>query len=861
MNESYDRIPSPVYPEKWENATWKLGANYDAESGVTTFAVHAPAAQHVVLEIFPEAIGAEAMLRVDMAKSYEGVWRASLTGAGHGTYYGYRCWGANWPHTDSWTPGSLEGFKSDRDWDFNHFNPNKVLLDPYAKEVSHTPLEPKLAEYGFDENVFGTGPTEWEGKAVREIDSAKWAPKGIVIVDETDTGVCINRGGQDIAIYEVHVKQLTMHPSASNLEEIFKGEKGFEELKNVPEELRGTYAGAAYMAPYLKALHINTIELLPVHETDSDQMGEHNGTTNNWGYQTLNFFSPTRDYSYDKSPGGPTREFKQMVRAFHEHGIGVYIDVVFNHTSEGGNWNGDPEAAGFVSFGGFGTAEYYDLAEGGVLHDAATGSGNQTNFASPIMCKLTSDSLRYWHEEMGVDGFRFDLAPVLGRMPEIFDVSDWEGRKSFFRGHPLVTRIGRLAKEHHFHVVAEAWDLWGYEVGNFPAEWGEWNGRYRDSIRCFLKGDGNTADFINVFNGDWNGFNHKEGPQKSVSFVTAHDGFTMMDLVSFNEKDNNQEYPFGPSDGGSDNNDSWDSGGDLAMRRTRWRNFMLTLFFSRGVPMIVGGDEFGRTQNGNNNPWNLNTVGIWNNWAQTTSNAPTQLPVDPRDESVKGYYDVVGQTHAPEDINPLFRFTRYVTNLRSLDPTLRQPSWGDGKLHDDDVTYLFFKPDYSGPPVDGDRAVCVVIDGKGIGGSEYMFMINMTDQNVDFTVPGQPDPGRPGLSWLNIIDTGEWAESVSNFWVPGMAKAIEGNYTVEPWTIAVLVAADESSPLFSNVELDQIKLPYPDKIFKKDRIIPPTVNLVSLDIEEDDENADRADSGDDEEGCGAGDYAEVPESE
>lgn len=855
MSVNEDQTPRLHNLQDWESASWRLGANFDEESGVTTFGVYAPMAEHVTLEIFLDPIGAEAILRVDMAKSYEGVWRASLLGAGHGTYYGYRCWGKNWPYLESWRPGTLEGFQADRDEYGNHFNPNKVLLDPYALEVSHTPMNPKLEEMGFNKNIFGTGSTVWEGKQVRELDSAKWAPKGIVVSDRTDTGQGINREGQDICLYEVHVKQLTMHPSASKLEEIFSDELGFDEVKNVPEELRGTYAGAAYMAPYLKALNINTIEFLPVHETDSDQVGDNNGSTNNWGYQTLNFFSPNRDYSSDKSPGGPTREFKEMVRTFHEHGIGVFIDVVFNHTAEGGNWDADPNNAGFTTFGGFGTAEYYDLAEGGAIHDAATGSGNQTNFSSPGMCSLTADSLKYWHEAMGVDGFRFDLAPVLGRMPELFDESDWAGRKRFFRGHPLLTRIGRKAKENNFRVVAEAWDLWGYEVGNFPAEWGEWNGRYRDAIRCFLKGDGNTSEFINVFNGDWAGFGHKEGPNKSINFVTAHDGFTMMDLVSFNAKDNNQEYPFGPSDGGSDNNNSWDSGGDLSLRRTRWRNFIVTLFFSRGVPMIVGGDEFGRTQNGNNNPWNLNTVGVWNNWAQAASNAPTQVPVDPRDETINGYYDVIGQTAAPEKINPLFRFTRYVARLRSLDPTLRQPTWGNGELHDDDVTYLFFKPDLSGAPEEGDRAVCVLIDGKGIGGSEYLFMLNMSDSNVDFDVPEEPDPNRPQLKWFNIIDTGDWAEEVSNFWVPSMAMPIEGNYTVEPWSIAVLVAADQESPLFHNPDFDKIKLPKPDKIFKKDRSIPQTKKEQFSDKDVND--ADRADTSDAEVGSGRSDHAEV----
>lgn len=784
-------------PETWIQAAWPLGAHYDEESGLTTFAVYAPEAQHVKLEIYPEPLGADAIFSVDAAYCSDGIWRAQLYGAGHGTLYAYRCWGRNWPYEADWTPGTSVGFVSDRDQDHNHFNPNKALLDPYAREVTHTTLSPALKEAGADPFFFGTGPKEFNGQIQREIDTGRWAPKGIVIVDETDTGAFPQHAEEDVTIYEVHTKHLSMHPSATKIGDLLGDRPGFEGLQNVPENLRGTYAGAALMAPYLRGIGMNTIEFLPVHITDSDQLGETNGTTNNWGYQTLNFFAPNADYAADKSPGGPTREFKEMVRAFHDEGISVYIDVVYNHTSEGGNWYGDPDSAGFTTLGGFATTEYYDLTGDGFIQDGATGSSNQTNFSSAAMSQLVIDSLSYWHHQMGVDGFRFDLATVLGRMPDLSEVDDWNSRKRFFMGHPLLTRIGRLADKNGFEVIAEAWDLWGYEVGNFPAEWGEWNGRFRDTMRGFLKGDGNTGAFMNQFNGDWWHFSNKHGPQKSVNFVTAHDGFTMMDLVSFNEKENTQPYPFGPSDGGADQNLSWDSGGDKALRRTRWRNFMTTLFFSRGVPMIVGGDEYCRTQNGNNNPWNLNTVGMWNNWAQTVSNSPTLLPVDPRDDSLPGYYDVVGTADADENVNPMFEFFRYLTKLRQIDPTLRQRIWGDDRIDDKDVSYLFYKPDLSGPPVEGDRALSVLVNGEGIGGTDYLFMANMSDQTINFAIPAEPDPKRPQLDWLCLIDTAYWAENQCNCWKPSQAKVIKDFYTLEPWTQVVLAAASTDSPLFT----------------------------------------------------------------
>jgi len=780
--------PARVDEPRWADATWPLGAHVIAEDGTTTFAVRAPAATRVTLELFAEPLGADAVASVPLARGTDGVWRGELAGLGHGTLYGFRCWGRTWPHVPEWTPGSTAGFVADRDPDGNHLNPNKLLFDPYAREITHAPKSPAIREAGGDPIVFTSGPFPHRGRPCRELDSARCAPKGIVIDDESHTGLRPTNPPEGAIIYEAHVKNLTLHPSASRLHELLGDTPGFADVLDIPERFRGTYSGVALLAPYLRALGITTVELLPVHETDTDHRGAEAGSTNHWGYQTLGFFAPNRDYASDRSPGGPTREFKTMVRALHAAGLEVYLDVVYNHSAEGGNWGGDPDSAAFTSLGGLATSDYYHLTGAGGLVDGATGTSNQLNFSSDAAQRLVLDSLAYWIDHMGVDGFRFDLATVLGRRPNDAEREDWANQRRFFRDHPLLTAVRNLSVSEDIEVVAEAWDLWGYEVGNFPTGWGEWNGRFRDAVRSFTKGDGNVGAFMDQFNGDFLAFSDQGGPQKSVNFVDAHDGFTMMDLVSYTTKQNGQPWPFGPSDGGADDNRSWDSGGDHALRRARFRNAWVLLLFARGVPMVVSGDEYGRTQNGNNNPWALNTVGLWNNWAQAASNAPTQLPVDPDDPRAGYYHDVVGRTDAPEGVNPLLTFTRSLLWLRRRDPALRQRAWGDAWRGGHDVSYLYARPDKAGPPAEGDRALAVAIDGAPVGGSEYLLLVNMADQPVTFTVGDVGAPPRPGGGWRRIVDTAPWAEAAGNVWAFEDATVVEGSYTAQPWSVVVLTA-------------------------------------------------------------------------
>ena len=344
----------------------------------------------------------------------------------------------------------------------------------------------------------------------RELDTGRYAPKGLVIVNADPTGDRPKAAPEKAAIYEAHVKNMSMHPSASRLGQLLRHYPGFEAVADVPAELRGTYRGAGMLAPYLRGLGMTTIELLPVHETNTSEKAQREQTANHWGYQTLSFFAPNRDYAHDRGPGGPTAEFKVMVKAFHDAGIEVYLDVVYNHTAEGGHWEGDRDTTGFVSLGGFATTDYYVLDDKDMLIDGATGCSNQVNASSAATQRLVLDSLAYYANEMGVDGFRFDLAPVLGRRPADAPRNDWDLQRRFFPDHPLLADIAHQAEANQVEVIAEAWDLWGYEVGNFPDGWGEWNGRYRDTVRDFCKGTGDVHAFMDMLNGDYAHF-HEDG--------------------------------------------------------------------------------------------------------------------------------------------------------------------------------------------------------------------------------------------------------------------------------------------------------------------------------------------------------------
>lgn len=771
-----------VSPGQWQTATWPLGAFIQPQAKTAQFAVYAKHASRVTLELFAQPVGDAAIASIPLEKNpNDDIWRAEIAGVSAGCHYGFRCWGPNWPYNNDWQPGnSAAGFIDDIDPAGNRYNPNKLLIDPYGREISHERNTAALSESGHNGGIYGTGSDDYRGRPRREWDTAPWAPKSIVIDDHTPTGQRAQHPEESAIIYEAHIRNLTAHPSSMRLQQLLGSTPGFQDVVNIPDHLRGTYQGAALMAPYLRGLGVTAIELMPVHEVDNDAASAEADALNHWGYMTQGFFAPDTHYAADQSPGGPTREFKAMVAAFHAAGLEVYLDVVYNHSGEGGNW-GARDTVGFNSLGGFDTTEYYVLTNDHYLVDGATGCGNQLNFSTPAACNLVRDSLTYWTDVMGIDGFRFDLATVLGRTPNAFDRENWSYQRRFFPQHPLLTSVAQLGQERNVEMIAEAWDAWGtYEVGNFPAGWGEWNGRYRDTLRRFMKGDGNSTELMRMVNGDYAHFNDQGGPQKSVNFITAHDGFNLLDLVSYNQKNNLQPYPFGPSDGGADQNDAWDSNGDHRLRRQRLRNFWTLLFFSRGVPLVVSGDEFGRTQNGNNNPWNLNSPAMWNNYAMLATSAPTSLPVE--DGGGVYYHDNFGQAAGSHDRNPWFLFTCYVTHLRRQHHALRQRHWGNLVRGDNDVSYLYTKPDGTSTPQNSDRCLRLLIDAAGTGDSNFVLLINMWVEQVSFYLP----PAHNGKRWVRLIDTADWAESANNCWPLAQATPIENHYGVNPWSIVVL---------------------------------------------------------------------------
>lgn len=768
----------------WKNQTWELGSKQTGSE--ISFAVYSKHAEKILLEIYRAPYGEEAVYHVFMEKNpNDNIWRAKLDVSRaklYPIYYAFRAWGANWPYNEAWQPGTEVGFKSDVDGSGNRFNPNKVLFDPYTRELSHDKSN-KDALNGKNGTIYASGGQ------YRTIDTALYAPKAIVLEDTAPVTPYRAVKQEDAIIYEAHVRGLTKHQSSSSLTAILGNFDGFDGIQDIPDNLRGTYAGAALMAPYLKGLGVNTIELLPVHESDNDGNPDDRADafTQFWGYMTYGFFAPDRRYAYDKSPGGPTREFKDMVQKFHDHGIEVYLDVVYNHTGEGGLWNKeDPSVAGVEVFRGFDNSEYYALVPNDKrYYYETTGCGNNMRCDNPPVHNFVMDSLKYWAEEMGVDGFRFDLAPVLGQEER----TSWN--KWWFNPQAkLLTEISRYARENKLEVVAEAWAAGGedaYQVGNYPYGWGEWNGRYRDAIRRYVNhikigaANSNEIGYPAALYGDKDHFDDQGGACKSVNFITAHDGFTLADLVSYTGKQQNtgNGWPFGPSDGGNDNNDSSDSGGNHALRRQRIRNALTFLLFSRGVPMLVYGDEFGRTQNGNNNPYNLDSLATWNNYNMLDTDTPQGVP--------GGYHNNIGSDRNHDHKNGLFLFAQYLINLRKNEPALRQADYT--------VPIEFAKADGSTGFSDSNDWVCRMhIKGSQVsGGTDYMLCINMHTEEIQFKFDSAPN----NKKWVCIINTAEWAEKdesckmYNNVALDKDAPLYNGpnsNYGVKPHSIAVFKA-------------------------------------------------------------------------
>ena len=753
----------------WDSLNCELGAIISGSE--TTFAVYSKNATKMLLEIYETAYGEDAKYDYWMEKGADNIWRAKLRDVPAGTLYAFRAWGPNWKFNQNWKRGnSNEGYVKDYDLVGNRFNPNKVLFDPYAKEISHDKSNPDAlgSENG---GMYGTGSETYSGTLRRNFDTGKYAPKAVVIDDDTSFGVKPAIPQEEAIIYEAHARGITKHPSSANLSAILSGFDGFENVVDIPAEYQGTYKGAGMLAPYLKALGVNTIELLPVHESDNDANPVDEPGGNYWAYMTYGYFAPDRRYSSDKSYGGPTREFKEMVKAFHDAGMEVYLDVVFNHSGEGGPWYGDKDSyntAELTFMRGLDCSEYYCLTPGTVGdHWQTTGCGNNLQCDNPMVRKFILDSLTYWIDEMGVDGYRFDLAPVIGR--------EGKGTWKFNQNATTIKEIAALGTSRNVEMIAEAWDCHGedgYHVGNFPKGWGEWNGRFRDAIRGFVN-TGNRGSVNDYINGDYNNFNDQGGPHKSVNFVVAHDGFTLADLCSYQGNGNAQngilEWPFGPSDGGNGDYNTLGFGTEQINKRQAARNYIAIQMMSRGVPMIVWGDEFCRTQNGNNNPYNIDSVATWSNYNMINTDSPHSVPTG----GGGSYHNNFGTFNNVEDVNGNFVFMNYMLKLKAKEPALNQKN------------YSSVKYTYSSPSKYASSDVMIHIDGSAVsGGSDYILCMNMTGGEVKFTLP----KAASGKSWVRIVDTQSYFETELNCWNDETVDSVEisGQYGVAPWSVVIL---------------------------------------------------------------------------
>ncbi|MDT4970318.1 MAG: isoamylase, partial [Pseudonocardiales bacterium] len=635
--------------EVWPGTAYPLGATYDGSG--TNFALFSEVADRVELCLFDSnggPAGEAAETRIVLPEVDGFVWHAFLPGIEPGQRYGYRVHGPDDPD---------KGLRC---------NPAKLLLDPYAKAID--------GRIEWHESLFGYHFGDPDSH--NDDDSAEHMPKCVVTNPFFDWGVDRppHHPYADTVIYEAHVKGMTeRHPE-------------------VPEQLRGTYAGIAHpvIVEHLKALGVTAIELMPVHHFVNDSTLVDKGLANYWGYNTIGFLAPDSKYASNSSPGGQVQEFKAMVRTLHEAGIEVILDVVYNHTGEGNHLGPT------LSFRGIDNAAYYRLVEDSEQHYMDyTGTGNTLNVRHPHTLQLIMDSLRYWVTEMHVDGFRFDLAATLAR--EFYDVDRLSTFFDLVQQDPVVSQV---------KLIAEPWDVGpgGYQVGNFPPQWTEWNGKYRDTVREFWRGEPATiGEFAARITGSADLYESSaRRPVASINFVTAHDGFTLLDLVSYDEKHN--EANLDDNTDGEDHNRSWNCGVEgptddpaiIALRAQQRRNLLATLFLSQGVPMISPGDEIGRTQHGNNNGYCQDNELTWMDWAN--------IDVD------------------------LLAFTRRLTELRRAHPIFRRRRFFDGRPvrrrgQDTLPDLQWFTPEGAEmTEEDWDsgfgRAIAVYLNGQGIAGTD-----------------------------------------------------------------------------------------------------------------------------------------------
>ncbi|MFT4051376.1 MAG: glycogen debranching protein GlgX [Microbacterium sp.] len=675
----------------WPGSAYPLGATFDGNG--TNFALFSEGAERVELCLFGDR-GKET--RVELVDVDAHVWHAYLPTIQPGQRYGFRVHGANDP---------ARGLR---------FNPNKLLLDPYAKAVEGQ-IQWGQPVFGYD---FGDPASR------NDEDSAPSMMKGVVINPFFDWAG--DRQPKtpyaETVIYEAHVKGLTQrHPG-------------------IPDDIRGTYSAMAHPAiiDHLRKLGATAIELMPVHQFINDSTLQQKGLTNYWGYNTIAFLAPQNTYASTGQRGQQVQEFKGMVRALHAAGIEVILDVVYNHTAEGNHLGPT------LSMRGIDNEAYYRLeSKDKRYYTDYTGTGNSLNVGNPHALQLIMDSLRYWVLEMHVDGFRFDLAATLAR--EFYDVDRLAAFFELVQQDPVVSQV---------KLIAEPWDIGpgGYQVGNFPPQWTEWNGKYRDTVRDFWRGEPATlGEFASRLTGSADLYEHSgRRPVASINFVTAHDGFTLRDLVSYNEKHNDANGENGND--GESHNRSWNCGAEgptddsaiMTLRSRQQRNFLATLLLSQGVPMISHGDELGRTQGGNNNGYAQDNSTTWVDWEHIDQ--------------------------------PLIEFTAAITRLRREHPTFRRSRFFNGRpirreegAPVPDIAWL--RPDGSEMQPDDwesgfGRAIGVFLNGDGIRERDrrgqpirdrhFFVLFNAGDAPIDFTIPDAEYSPR----WEIVVDTaGNLADS------------------------------------------------------------------------------------------------------
>ncbi|KXI19140.1 glycogen debranching enzyme GlgX [Corynebacterium sp. CMW7794] len=682
MTETFTVRPGQPYP---------LGSTFDGTG--TNFAIFSEAATKVELCLI-DPRGKET--RVELKEVHAHVWHAYLPEVGPGQAYGYRVHGEYAPE---------RGLRCD---------PSKLLVDPYARAFQGE-FDGDASLYSYDIHA------EPAGTGRNEDDSLGHTMLSVVINPFFDWqgDHRPNVPDEEAVIYETHVKGMTMtHP-------------------DIPEAMRGTYAGMGHpaMIDYLKDLGITTVELMPVHQFLQDDRLRAIGLRNYWGYNTFGFFAPQADYAMANKPGEIVAEFKSMVRSLHAAGLEVILDVVYNHTAEGNHLGPT------IAFRGIDNKAYYRVVEGDEAHYMDyTGTGNSLNVRHPHSLQLIMDSLRYWVTEMHVDGFRFDLASTLAR--ELDDVSKLATFFDLVQQDPVVSQV---------KLIAEPWDIGhnGYQVGNFPPIWCEWNGKYRDTVRDFWRGEPATlGEFASRLTGSSDLYaNNGRRPTASINFITAHDGFTLKDLVSYNEKHNMANGE--DNRDGESHNRSWNCGVEgptedhdiRKLRRRQQRNFITTLLLSQGTPMICHGDEFGRTQNGNNNAYCQDNELAWMDWSM--------LNLDKNSE----FFGFVKRVLGIRSKHPVFRRQRFLTggplgsDVRDRDIAWMVPS---GKL----MTQDDWDHDFG-------RAIMVYFNGSAISETDefgqpikddsFILIFNAHDGDIEFTLPGRELGGK----WKLMVDTAD----------------------------------------------------------------------------------------------------------